>query len=193
MSSGYQGENMNQVITSVFVIGVIAGAVSAWAAPRTGAQDDGAAMTDHAFVQAYEKGDMAAVKKYLDPDFTWIDTDGVYYSKDDALALGLKPLVPSGNDVKIVEHKYGKVVWIQENQGNKYAAHFWVQRPTGWKLLHNTEIATRPRSENPDGRSPYAIPCVNPCQVMPYVPVTANDKAALKGWQEQDAGPPHHC
>jgi hypothetical protein len=58
---------------------------------------------------------------------------------------------PSGGDVKIVEHKYGKVVWIQENIGNKYAAHFWVQRPTGWKLLHNTEIATRPASENPDG------------------------------------------
>jgi hypothetical protein len=148
--------------------------------------------TDRAFVQAYEKGNMAAVKKYLDADFTWIDTDGVFYSKDDALALGLKPLVPSGDDVKIVEHKYGKVVWIQENVGNKYAAHFWVERPTGWKLLHNTEIATRPASENPDGRSPYAIPCVNPCEEMPYKPVTANEKAAIKGWMEQEDGTPEH-
>ena len=148
--------------------------------------------TDRAFVQAYEKGNMAVVKKYLDADFTWIDTDGVFYSKDDALALGLKPLVPSGDDVKIVEHKYGKVVWIQENIGNKYAAHFWVERPTGWKLLHNTEIATRPASENPDGRSPYAIPCVNPCQEMPFKPVTANEKAAIKGWMEQEDGTPEH-
>ena len=148
--------------------------------------------TDRAFVQAFEKGNMAAVKKYLDADFTWIDTDGVFYSKDDALALGLKPLVPSGDDVKIVEHKYGKVVWIQENIGNKYAAHFWVERPTGWKLLHNTEIATRPASENPDGRSPYAIPCVNPCEEMPYKPVTANEKAAIKGWMEQEDGTPEH-
>jgi hypothetical protein len=135
---------------------------------------------------------MAAVKKYLDADFTWIDTDGVFYSKDDALALGVKLLVPSGGDVKIVEHKYGKVVWIQENIGNKYAAHFWVERPTGWKLLHNTEIATRPASENPDGRSPYAIPCVNPCQEMPFKPVTANEKAAIKGWMEQEDGTPEH-
>jgi hypothetical protein len=148
--------------------------------------------TDRAFVQAFEKGNMAAVKKYLDADFTWIDTDGVFYSKDDALGLGLKPLVPSGDDVKIVEHKYGKVVWIQENIGNKYAAHFWVERPTGWKLLHNTEIATRPASENPDGRSPYAIPCVNPCEEMPYKPVTANEKAAIKGWMEQEDGTPEH-
>ncbi len=125
---------------------------------RAAGADDPVATTDQAFVQAYEKGDMATVKKYLDPDFTWIDTDGVYYAKDDALAVGLKPLVPSGAGVKMVEHKYGKVVWIQENQGNKYAAHFWVQRATGWKLLHNSEIATRPASENPDGRSPYGFP-----------------------------------
>jgi len=164
------------------------------AAALTAATDAGdpVAATDRAFVQAFEKGNMAVVKKYLDADFTWIDTDGVFYSKDDALALRLKPLVPSGDDVKIVEHKYGKVVWIQENIGNKYAAHFWVERPTGWKLLHNTEIATRPASENPDGRSPYAIPCVNPCEEMPYKPVTANEKAAIKGWMEQEDGTPEH-
>jgi hypothetical protein len=154
--------------------------------------DDPVATIDKAFVQAYEKGDLNTVKKYLDADFTWIDTDGVLYFKDDVLALGLKPLVPSGGDVKIVEHKYGKVVWIQENEGNKYAAHFWVQRPAGWKLLHNSEIATRPASENPDGRSPYAVPCVNPCQAIPYQPVTANEKAAIKGWQEQEDGTPDH-
>jgi hypothetical protein len=44
------------------------------------------AATDKAFVQAYEKDPMSAAKKYLDADFTWIDTDGVFYSKDDALA-----------------------------------------------------------------------------------------------------------
>jgi hypothetical protein len=113
---------------------------------------------DKTFVQPYEKGDMATVKKYLDADFTWIDTDGVLYSKDDALALGLKPLVASGSHIKIVEHKCGKVVWIQENQGDKYAAHFWVERPAGWKLLHNTGIATRPRSENPGAGQAIRLP-----------------------------------
>jgi hypothetical protein len=176
---------MKKTIQSIFIFATL---TALPAAPA----DDAVASTDRTFVQAYAKGDMAAVKKLLDADFTWIDTDGVFYSKDDALALGLKPLVPAASDVKITEHKYGKVVWIQENQGNKYAAHFWVERPTGWKLLHNSEIATRPASENPDGRSPYAIPCVNPCQVMPFVPVTANEKAAIQGWMEQEDGTPEH-
>jgi hypothetical protein len=184
-------DRLMQMTKSISILAALA-AASALTALCASATDDTVATADKAFVQAYEKGDMAAVKKLLDVDFTWIDTDGVYYAKDDALALGLKLLVPSGGDVKIVEHKYGKVVWIQENQGNKYAAHFWVERPTGWKLLHNSEIATRPASENPDGRSPYAIPCVNPCQVMPYVAVTDNEKAAIKGWQEQEDGVPEH-
>jgi hypothetical protein len=58
------------------------------------------------------------------------------WAREDALRAGLKPLVPVASDVKITEHKYGKVVWIQDNQGNKFAAHFWVQRPEGWRLLH---------------------------------------------------------
>jgi len=180
---------MTKLVETVFTLGAVALATAPAARP---ASPDPVAGIDKAFVQAYEKTDMAAVKKYLDADFTWIDTDGVFYSKDDALALGLKPLVPSGGDVKIVEHEYGKVVWIQENLGNKYAAHFWVKRPTGWKLLHNSEIATRPGPENPDKRSPYAIPCVNPCQTMPYVPVTANEKAAIAAWKEQEDGMPEH-
>jgi hypothetical protein len=182
---------MKHSIKSILMFSAL-GLLCAPAARPASTQDDPVAAADKAFVQAYEKGDMSAVKKYLDADFTWIDTDGVFYSKDDALALGLKPLVPSGSDIKLVEHKYGKVVWIQENQGNKYAAHFWVERPAGWKLLHNSEIATRPAAENPDGRSPYGIPCVNPCQAMPYIPVTANEKAAIKGWQEQEDGTPEH-
>lgn len=181
---------MRRVNLSLVTLAAACAAV-ANAAPAAGG-DDPVATVDRAFVQAYEKGDMTAVKKYLDADFTWIDTDGVLYFKDDVLALGMKPLVPSGSDIKIVEHKYGKVVWIQENQGNKYAAHFWVERPAGWRLLHNSEIATRPASENPDGRSPYAIPCVNPCQVMPYTPVTANEKAAIAAWKEQEDGTPEH-
>jgi hypothetical protein len=42
------------------------------------------------------------------------------------------------------------------------------------------------------GLQPYAIPCVNPCQAMPYQAVTANEKAAIKGWQEQEDGTPEH-
>ena len=76
------------------------------------------------------------------------------WEKPDVFRAGLKPLVPSASDVKITEFKYGKVIWIQENQGNKFAAHFWVQRPEGWRLLHTNEIAVNSagkRRERPAG------------------------------------------
>jgi hypothetical protein len=154
------------------------------------ASDDAVVKADRGFVQALEKGDKAAANRLLDPDFTWIDTDGVMVAKEDAFRAGLKPLVPSGSDVRISEHKYGKVIWVQENQGNKYAAHIWVERPAGWRLLHTSEIAIRPRSENPDKRPFFAVPCVNPCKEIPFKPITPNQQAVLAAWQEQESGDP---
>jgi hypothetical protein len=166
--------------------------VAALAIDGVSAVDDPVVQADRAWVQAMEKGDKATISKLTDRDFTWIDTDGIMWANEDASRAKLKPLVPGRDDVKIIEHKYGKVVWIQENLGNKYAAHFWVERPTGWKLLHNTEIATRPRTENPDHMPNYAIPCINPCKEIPYKAISENERAALAGWQEQEDGTPEH-
>ena len=41
------------------------------------------------------------ILKLLDPEFTWIDTDGIMWAREDALRAGLKQLVPSGADVQI--------------------------------------------------------------------------------------------
>ena len=80
---------------------------------------------------AYEKGDNATVNKLLDADFTWIDTDGIMWERPDVFRADLKPLVPMTADTKITEHGYAenKVVWIQDNVDNKFAAHTWVKRP----------------------------------------------------------------
>ncbi len=153
--------------------------------PATAA-DDAVVQADHALVQALEKGDKAAAEKLLDADFTWIDPDGVMWAKDDAFRAGLKPLVGSGSDVKIIEHKYGKVVWIQESVGDNYVAHFWVERPKGWRLLHTTEIAVRERDFEPV-RPTYDVPCENPCKAVPYKPLSPGEKAALDEWQEQES------
>ncbi|HVB59056.1 MAG TPA: nuclear transport factor 2 family protein [Candidatus Acidoferrales bacterium] len=184
---------MKRFISCALAFVVIGGClVAAFATKRASAAVDPALQADRAWVAAMEKGDHAAIAKLTDADFTWIDTDGVMWAREDAFRAGLKPLVPGGNDVKIVEHNYGKVIWIQENVGNKYAAHFWVERPSGWKLLHNSEIATRPRSENSDRMPDYAIPCVNPCQEVPFKAITPNEKAALAAWQEQEDGKPEN-
>ena len=183
---------MNRFPHAVAVAVVCAGLAATLAAKRTSSAEDPALQADRAWVVAMEKGDTAAINKLTDADFTWIDTDGIMWAREDAFRAKLKPLVPSGNDVKITEHKYGKVIWIQENTGNKYAAHFWVERPSGWKLLHNTEIATRPRSENVDRMPDYAIPCVNPCQELPFKAITPNEKAVVAAWQEQENGVPEN-
>jgi hypothetical protein len=152
---------------------------------------DAVVKADQAVVAAFSKGDQATLGKYLDPDFSWIDTDGIMWAREDVLRAGLKPLVPVASDVVITEHKYGKVVWIQNNQGNKFAAHFWVQRPSGWKLLHTNEIATRP-AEGGNVRPNFTIPCVNPCKELPWKALSANEAAAIANWQDQESGTGRH-
>jgi hypothetical protein len=114
------------------------------------------------------------------------------WARKDALRARLKPLLPVASDVKITEHKYGKVVWIQNNQGNKFAAHVWVQRPAGWRLLHTNEIATRPAEPGATARPNFTIPCINPCKELPYKPLSASEKAAIDSWQDQESGTGHH-
>jgi hypothetical protein len=159
--------------------------------PATG--DDAIVRADRTLVAAFEKGDKATINKLLDADFSWIDTDGIMWAREDALRAGLKPLVPSSGDVKITEFKYGsKVVWIQNNQGDKFAAHFWVLRPAGWRLLHTNEIAVRPSEPGANVRPNFAVPCINPCKEVPYKPISPSEQAALAAWQDQESGTGNH-
>lgn len=155
------------------------------------AEEDAIVKADRALAAAYAKGDIATIKKMLDQEFTWIDTDGIMYERADTFRANLKPLVPMNADTKITEHKYGKVVWIQDNVGHKYAAHFWVQRPEGWRLLHVNEIEAHPAVPGENSRPTFTIPCINPCKELPWKPLSANEKAAIEGWQEQESGTGH--
>lgn len=190
---------MKRSIMYAFVAGILCASTvlaqetkPAAAAPATAAPapavEDAIVKADHAVVLALEKGDHAAADKLLDVDFSWIDNEGVMRVKDDAFRAGLKPLLGAASDVAILEHNYGKVVWLQLSQGKNYVAHFWVQRPAGWRLLHVSEITVRPRDYTPV-RPNFDVPCINPCQRVPYVPVTESEKEALAGWQEQESGP----
>jgi hypothetical protein len=156
------------------------------------AADDPVVQADRALVQALQKGDRAAAEKLLDKDFSWIDSKGVMWAPEDAFQAGLKPLISDAGAATITEHKYGKVVWLQESMGNKYVAHFWVERPAGWRLLHTNEINIDPSLAIREVRPNFAVPCVNPCQMLPYTPLTPNEKAALDGWLDQESGAGHH-
>src|SRR5215510_8835537 len=144
---------------------------------------------DRAVTQALLGGDRAAAEKSLDADFSWVDPDGVYYAtRDEAFRAGAKPLVGTGADVKLLEHKYNKVVYVERSQGEKkFSAHFWVQRPAGWRLLHINDLEVRQRDYQTVPTT-FEVPCTNPCRVLPYRPIGVGEKAALAAWQEQESG-----
>ena len=102
---------------------------------------------DATLTQALLSGDHAAAMKMLDADFSWIDSDGMYYATThEAFDHGVRPIVGVGSGVKVLEHKYNKVVYIERSQDEKkFSGHFWVQRPEGWKLLNINEVEVRER------------------------------------------------
>jgi hypothetical protein len=144
---------------------------------------------DEAITKALLGGDKAAVEKMLDADFSWIDSDGVYYAtKGEAFAHAVKPLVGAGAGVKIIEHRYGKLVYVERSEGEKkFSAHFWAQRPNGWRLLHINDLEVR-RRDYQTVPTTFAVPCTNPCHVLPYKPLGEGEKNALVAWQEQESG-----
>ncbi len=185
---------MKRCIANGMVIGLLCGGVIlALGTPKVAtAADDAVVQADRTLVSDLEKGNWPAAERLLDKDFTWIDSQGIMWEEDEASAAKLKPLIPDASVAQITEHKYGKVVWIQENVGNDYVAHFWVQRPAGWRLLHTNEIAVDKSLAVKEVRPNFPVPCMNPCQMIPYKPLTANEKAALEGWLDQESGTGHH-
>jgi hypothetical protein len=150
------------------------------------AADKSALAADKALMAAFEKDDRAAVNKFLDADFTWVDPDGIMVTREDALALKMKPMVGQGKDIQVRENKVGdQVDWLHVNSGDKFAGRVWVKRAGGWKLLHTTEIVKHPPADEILVRPSYAIPCTNPCQIVPFRPADQVQAAVLAAWQEQ--------
>jgi hypothetical protein len=168
-------------------IALVAGAAAAGVArAQMGPQDELTRM-DEQVTRALMSGDHATAAKMLDEQFSWVDPDGMYYATTaEAFRAGVKPVVGVGSDVKVLEHKYNKVVYIERSQDEKrFSGHFWVQRPQGWRLLNINDIEVRQRDYK---RVPitFDVPCTNPCQVLPYKPIGAGEKAALAAWQDQE-------
>ena len=172
-----------------FTFALVAGMAQIAAAGAQTAPQSDVVKADEAVTKALLSGDKATIDRMLDTDFSWIDPDGIYYAtKAEAFAHGMKPLVGAGADVKVLEHRYGKLVYVERSAGEKkFSGHFWAQRQNGWKLLHINDLEVRPRDYQPV-RITFDVPCVNPCQVLPYKPLGAGEKSALEAWQEQESG-----
>ncbi|HEY3158141.1 MAG TPA: nuclear transport factor 2 family protein [Vicinamibacterales bacterium] len=172
-----------------FALALVAGVAQVVVMRAQTASQSEVVKADEAFTRALLSGDRAAAEKMLDADFSWIDPDGVYYAtKGEAFAHNVKPLVGTGADVKVIEHRYGKLVYVERSEGEKkFSAHFWAQRPNGWRLLHVNDLEVRQRDYQTVPTT-FNVPCTNPCQVLPYRPLGAGEKSALEAWQEQESG-----
>lgn len=166
-------------------IGLVA--VAGTAAAQTTSPPDELTRMDETLTRALMSGDRAGAAKMLDADFSWVDPNGMYYATvGEFYAHGVKPIVGVGSDVKVIQHKYNKVVYIERSQDEKkFSGHFWVQRPEGWKLLTVNEVEVRPRDYK-HVPTTFDVPCWNPCQHLPYEPLGAGEKAAVAAWQDQE-------
>jgi len=184
---------MKRYLAVLFVLCIVsAGLVLAQTKPS--AVEDAVVKADKALGMAYAKGDKATIEKMLDSDFSLIDTEGIMTERPDVLREGLQPLVPMTADTKVWAHMYGdnKVAWVTDNLDKKYAAHIWVERPQGWRLLNANEIEIGTAAPGGAWRAPYDIPCDNPCKGFPYRAVTPSEKAAIAAWLDQEGGNGHH-
>ena len=167
---------------------VFAGLSAFGATVKNGAEDPAVTKADRDVFAALTKGDHSAANRWLDADFSWIDAQGIMWAKDDAFRANIKPLISTPPaESGMVVHSYGKVVFIQWRDGNNFSGHFWVKRPSGWKLLHANELTAQKRDYK-TVEPTYDIPCNNPCKALPYKPVTEGEKAALEEWQDQESG-----
>jgi hypothetical protein len=165
---------------------VLMASLTAFTSASLLAADSPVIAADKSLMAAFEKGDRATVNKYLDADFTWVDPDGILVTREDALALEMKPMVGAGSDIQVRENKVGdQVDWLHVNSGDKFDGRVWVKRASGWKLLHITEIVKHPSKDEINVRPTYAIPCTNPCQIVPFRPADKVQAAVLAAWQEQ--------
>jgi hypothetical protein len=146
---------------------------------------------DRALVDGLSKGNPAALERIEDPDFSWINAQGVSMARLDVVSAittgkGPKPLL--GSDVQTDKVTYGANVTVLHGHKDKsHTMHIWVKRPIGWRLLNISEIVEY--AAVPYGGTTINATCVNPCEKVPFVPGNGTQAAVMASWQEQQTGP----
>jgi hypothetical protein len=148
---------------------------------------------DRTFVQAMGRGGTAALELIADPDFSWINAQGISQAREDvlkALAAGKGPklLLGAANDPAPAQAMYGEqMAVVQRHKDKSHSMHVWVKRANGWKLLNIAE--TIEYAEVPYGGTTINADCTNPCSKVPFVPGNATQAAVMAAWQDQQTGP----
>lgn len=135
-------------------------------------------LAERVFVQAFEKKDTAALKKILDAEFIWIDSNGRRLNRA-GLLESIPAIANSGVEAQI--HSYGDAVVVRADRGRMNVLRIWVKRAAGWRAVLYQEVLQVEKSE-PAGGKP-STECVNPCKTIPFEPQTQAEKDAVASWQ----------
>ena len=132
---------------------------------------------DAALLHALAGRDHATLAALLDPEFTWINSQG--RSQDRAMVLHTLP-APSNPGEPIQVQEYGKAAVVRTERGRMHVMRIWVRRPAGWRVLLYQEVMQVSKSETP---GPASGDCENPCRSIPFTPQSENEKAVIASWQ----------
>ena len=176
-------------LTILFVVAAVP--IGSLAATPT--DDQAVLAADHNFIQALGSSNTAAIAKLLDPQFTWITSDGVIQYRQGVLNNLPKSALAAQNDAPTTEHVYGQVGIVLLASGQAHILRVWVKRNAGWRLLHVNEI-TQTLTSVPVGggvvpsEAGVVTDCINPCKTVPVRPSTPGAQAALASWQQMETG-----
>jgi hypothetical protein len=155
------------------------------------AEADPAVMqADHQFVQAVAKGDVAALGKMLDAEFTWTDTEGKTLTGEEVLRALPKDALGDESGLEVSERTYGQVGAVNAGRGKVHVLRLWVQRPGGWRLLvyHEVKQLEQPTTSAGSG----VKDCENPCKTLPFKPANEAEAAIIASWQALETGVTGH-
>jgi hypothetical protein len=152
--------------------------------------DPAVIQVDHQFVQAAAKGDAAAVRKMLDSDFTWTDTEGKTLTAEEVLRALPKDALGDESGVEVSERTYGQVGVANAGRGKVHILRLWIQRADGWRLLVYHEVK---QLEQPSTSAGSGVKdCENPCKMVPFKPANEAEQAIIASWQALETGVTGH-
>ena len=156
---------------------VLFAALFAYAHPLVAGNQGAVVQADAALLHALAGRDRTAVAALLDPEFTWIDSQGK--SQDRSMVLQNWPSPANGGE-QIQIREYGNAVVVRADRGRMHVLRIWVKRQEGWRALLYQEVLQVTKPESPGSGS---SDCENPCRSIPFTPQTENEKAAVASWQ----------
>ncbi|HET7107699.1 MAG TPA: nuclear transport factor 2 family protein [Candidatus Acidoferrum sp.] len=148
------------------------------AAPLRAGDSSSLLPIDKAFVQAILHKDAPAADTLLSPDFTWIDSAGKRFTREQVLQT-FPPIANSDVEAQVRVYGIAAVVWA--NRGKMNVLRVWVKRATAWRIMLYQELKQVEQSETPAAKT--SVECINPCKTIPFEPQTANEKEAIASWQ----------